>query len=328
MPFGVAPADRVVYFYHLFRLRHKHRELPRLSFSVRNFSAVTEQLRVDRLPLYELLEHAFDAVALARPHPWRLVFVNPALAAWLQRQACEMVGEPLDGIFRATSTGQLWELIEQVWQGTATDRAVRVDLRDDLGRDVRVESRVCRIVLGDEPLIALTLRKLPAAAQGEVPRSERRDPLTELPDRSFLESRLAALLDGERSADRQFAVLFVDLDNFKQVNDAHGHLIGDRVLRECARRLAACVREGDHVTRFGGDEFVVLIAHVDGREEIDPVIQRIQLALAAPIALPGEEFTPAISIGVAIASPDHRSPDDLLHEADRAMYAAKRVRIY
>jgi diguanylate cyclase (GGDEF)-like protein len=283
--------------------------------------------RIDQLSLYAVVQQSFDGIALATPRPWRLAFANPTLAKWLGRPANEVVGELLEEVFSAAPHGELWEQIEQVWQGGATDRSIDVYLRNDVGRVVPLESRVCRVVVGDAALIALTLRKAQGGSRTALPIAERLDPLTELPDRAFLEARLEALLHGERAADRQFAVLFVDLDNFKQVNDAHGHLMGDRVLRECARRLAGCVREGDCVTRFGGDEFVLLIEHVLGREEIAPIIERIHAALAQPIVLPGGEFTPTFSVGVAEASPEHHSPDDLLHEADRAMYAAKRVRV-
>jgi diguanylate cyclase (GGDEF)-like protein len=154
-----------------------------------------------------------------------------------------------------------------------------------------------------------------------------RDPLTLLPDRAFLMSRLSMLLEGERAADRQFAVLFIDLDNFKQINDRHGHLLGDRVLCEVADRLSSCVREGDYVTRFGGDEFVVLLDRVTGLKDVEPVIARIHDALATPISLPEGEFPLSLSIGVALAAGHHRTAEDVLSDADRQMYAAKRAAI-
>jgi diguanylate cyclase (GGDEF)-like protein len=288
---------------------------------------VSQQRRIEQDSLLAVLGQAFDATALVTPQSWRLTFANPTLARWLRKPASELSGELLEAIFSSATPNELREQIEQVWQGKATDRAAIVFLRNDLNRRDPLELRVCRVVVGDEPLLALTLRSTPDSINYNAPAVSRRDPLTGLPDRAFLEARLAALLGGERSADRQFAVLFVDLDNFKQVNDAHGHVIGDHVLRECARRLAACVRQGDHVARFGGDEFVVLLEQVAGRAEIDPVIERIHLALGEAIELPRGEFSPRVSIGVAEATENHHSPEDLLHEADRAMYAAKRVRI-
>jgi diguanylate cyclase (GGDEF)-like protein len=102
-------------------------------------------------------------------------------------------------------------------------------------------------------------------------------------------------------------------------------LIGDQILREAASRLSRCLREGDDVVRFGGDEFVVLLQRVAGREEIDPVIHRIRDALAQPITVDQHDVALSLSIGVAQASPEHRTPEDVLNDADRAMYAAKRV---
>jgi diguanylate cyclase (GGDEF)-like protein len=131
-------------------------------------------------------------------------------------------------------------------------------------------------------------------------------------------------LEGERVADREFAVLFIDLDNFKQINDRNGHLIGDGVLREVAKRLQSCVRECDHVTRYGGDEFVVLLERVSGLAEVEPVVARIRAALSEPAILSEVRFSLSLSIGVAKSAPHLRSPEDVLAEADRAMYAAKR----
>jgi diguanylate cyclase (GGDEF)-like protein len=155
--------------------------------------------------------------------------------------------------------------------------------------------------------------------------SQHFDALTGLPDRSFLLSKLAELTSGERAADRQFAVLFVDLDNFKQVNDAHGHLVGDRVLSVVSRRLSDSIRDGDYVVRYGGDEFVLLVDRITTPSEVEPVVSRIHLVLAEPISLPEGDFTLSASIGAALATPEDRRPEDLLAAADRAMYAAKRA---
>jgi diguanylate cyclase (GGDEF)-like protein len=156
-----------------------------------------------------------------------------------------------------------------------------------------------------------------------IRRVERRDPLTDLPDRSFLLARLATLLGGDRQADREFAVLFLDLNNFKQINDRHGHLLGDRVLREVAQRLQHCVREGDHVTRYGGDEFVLLLEGVSNWDAVEAVVTRIRSELAQPIRLREGTFQLSLSIGLAKAEPHHQSPEDVLRDADLAMYAAK-----
>jgi diguanylate cyclase (GGDEF)-like protein len=169
------------------------------------------------------------------------------------------------------------------------------------------------------PYLVLFLERAESAAKSRL------DPLTGLADRAFFLERLGALLSGGRANDHRCAVLFVDVDGFKQINDTHGHLVGDRVLREVARRLAGCVRAGDHVARFGGDEFVVLLESVRGVDDTDPVAERIRMAFEHPIQLPEGEVTLAVSVGAAVAGPDERSAEALINAADRAMYAAKRA---
>jgi diguanylate cyclase (GGDEF)-like protein len=150
------------------------------------------------------------------------------------------------------------------------------------------------------------------------------DPLTGLPDRAALLGRLITLLQGERACDRQFAVIFLDLDNFKRVNDEFGHLVGDMVLREAARRIADCVRERDMVSRYGGDEFVALIDGATAMEDVQPVVERIRTSLDRPIRLVEGDVRLSLSAGVAFAAGECGSPEELLRAADRAMYAAKR----
>ena len=127
-----------------------------------------------------------------------------------------------------------------------------------------------------------------------------------------------------RSTDQRFSVLFIDLDEFKKVNDSHGHIVGDRVLAEVANRLSRCVRSRDLLVRYGGDEFVVLIEQAAGWEEFEPVIARIHTALSDPIWVATEPLNISASVGGAELSEAHCKPEDILAAADRAMYVAKR----
>jgi diguanylate cyclase (GGDEF)-like protein/PAS domain S-box-containing protein len=150
-----------------------------------------------------------------------------------------------------------------------------------------------------------------------------RDRLTGLPNRLSLEQRLAeAIADAERER-REFAVLFVDLDRFKTINDTLGHNPGDAVLREVASRLQSVVREGDVVARPGGDEFIILLPRAAGPSEIQAVSQRILRAFAAPIDAGGRELYVTASIGGAIFPAHGRDAESLLAHADAAMYRAK-----
>jgi diguanylate cyclase (GGDEF)-like protein/PAS domain S-box-containing protein len=143
------------------------------------------------------------------------------------------------------------------------------------------------------------------------------DPLTGLANRSRVLSRISAMI----SRSELCAVLFVDLDRFKQVNDNSGHAVGDQVLQQVAQRLAGMVRSGDLIGRLGGDEFVAVLAV--GREEAQLVATRIREALSAPFEVSGREYQLGVSIGIAEGVPGLLA-EDLLRRADLAMYAAKR----
>ncbi len=155
------------------------------------------------------------------------------------------------------------------------------------------------------------------------------DPLTQLPDRRLLQRRLQRAVEHVACrVDYTFALLFVDLDHFKRVNDSVGHLAGDRLLCAVAKRLCSCVRPGDMVARFGGDEFVVLLDHTQGTDALR-VAERIQAAMNWPVELDDVELMVTASIGVALSSsnPDVDgcvSAEQLIAQADRAMYEAKK----
>jgi diguanylate cyclase (GGDEF)-like protein len=192
-----------------------------------------------------------------------------------------------------------------------------------LDREVPVVIHLAPLELGGQKCVGLVMKRDASDLKSD---EYRLDPLTQLPDRSQLFDRLTTLMSGDRAYDQNFAALFIDLDDFKQVNDCHGHLNGDRVLKEVARRLVDCVRAEDMVVRFGGDEFVALIEHASGWDRFDPVIERVRDALSEPIVLPTRDIFVSASIGVAEFSSEHRVPEDLIADADRAMYAAKRRR--
>jgi diguanylate cyclase (GGDEF)-like protein/PAS domain S-box-containing protein len=150
------------------------------------------------------------------------------------------------------------------------------------------------------------------------------DPLTGLPNRLLLAEQMRAaqqaLVDEPGT---QCAVLFLDLDRFKNVNDSLGHEVGDELLRQVALRLAGCARPGDVVARFGGDEFVFFLPRVTGPGEAQEVAARVRDALAAPLQLGAYRTYTSCSIGIALADAAGYSPDDMLRNADMAMYHAK-----
>jgi len=150
------------------------------------------------------------------------------------------------------------------------------------------------------------------------------DALTRLPNRAlFTELLEHAVLRARRHEEYRFAVLFVDIDRFKTINDSLGHLIGDRLLQGIADRMRENLRAGDVVARFGGDEFTMLADDMQGAEDAQEVAGRIQEALKAPFTILGHEIRVTASIGVAVGSSEYERGEDLLRDADVAMYRVK-----
>jgi diguanylate cyclase (GGDEF)-like protein len=150
------------------------------------------------------------------------------------------------------------------------------------------------------------------------------DGLTQLANRALFDEDLDKALAQARRDERELSVLFVDLDDFKAVNDRFGHGAGDHVLRTIAERLRQCGRKGDTVARLGGDEFAMLLTGAN-REDGERVSIRVAELVAAPIALGDVDVTIRASVGIATHPADGHTVDAILRDADRAMYASKRA---
>jgi diguanylate cyclase (GGDEF)-like protein/PAS domain S-box-containing protein len=150
------------------------------------------------------------------------------------------------------------------------------------------------------------------------------DVLTGLPNRAlFMDHLNLAIARAQRREDHMFAVLYLDLDRFKVINDSLGHMIGDQLLVESARRLEGCLRPGDTVARLGGDEFTILVEDIKDESEAIYVAERIERELARPFNLSGREVFTTLSIGIAPSSTGYERAEDILRDADTAMYRAK-----
>ena len=160
--------------------------------------------------------------------------------------------------------------------------------------------------------------------EGQLLHDAFHDALSGLANRTLFLDRLGlSLARAKRRPDFHFAVLFLDLDRFKLINDSLGHLIGDRALVAIAHRLEACVRPGDTVARLGGDEFAVLLDDVRSLEDVERLTQQMEDRLAAPLQVDGNEMFVSASIGIAFGTAGYERPEDVLRDADAAMYRAK-----
>jgi diguanylate cyclase (GGDEF)-like protein len=150
------------------------------------------------------------------------------------------------------------------------------------------------------------------------------DTLTDLPNRFLMVDRLGQLLARAKRSGTSFAILYLDIDHFKDVNDFHGHEFGDLLLRAVAQRLAKSVRSSDTVARIGGDEFVIILETVHEVREADAVGRNVQRALAKSFTLDKKRMSVTASIGISFFPENGADPDTLLRAADYAMYLAKR----
>ena len=276
-----------------------------------------------------------------------LVQANPALGALLGRRPEQLLGRRLEDFTghdraQAIGTGRR-QMLDQ-----GLDRHAAVSsLRHAEGHQIPV-SLSCSLVpnppaadpagRADGPGAYLVVHVLDIserqATEADLTHRALHDPLTGLPNRALLGDRLDVALARLFRQPSTVAVLFCDLDGFKQINDTHGHAAGDQVLVEVARRLQHLQRPGDTACRFGGDEFVVLCTD-SGQAEADSVAARLHAALTAPVLMHPQpedqrterteplQVTVTASIGIATTTDPHHPAHQLLHDADTAMYRAK-----
>ena len=239
-----------------------------------------------------------------------VLYANPSTYSILAE-----IGEGLDGFLPRNHR----QLVASALEHDQVMRTVEVDVDDRIFSWTYHPHPAMGVVhlFADD----ITARR---AVEDQLRHDAMHDALTGLPNRHLFMERLArAVLQEKRRVDYLFAVLFLDLDRFKVVNDGLGHHVGDELLSAVAARLRACVRETDTVARFGGDEFAVLLDDIGAVETAVRAAERIQAALSAPVSLSGYEVFTSASIGIALSSEAWGRPDHLVRNADMAMYRAK-----
>jgi len=231
-----------------------------------------------------------------------------------------------DGVV-PSATRTLMQLNAQAHALRAEIRGLQRDLvvvRRDISAD-----RSALLVAANERLVLAAMEAQIAAETAttnleSLSHSSQRDVLTDTPNRALMLDRLENAIAMAQRRETQAAVFFVDLDNFKQINDTLGHAAGDAVLQLVAKRLTAAVRDSDAVSRHGGDEFLVLLVEVSNVADIASIAKNMLFEIAAPAAIDHQQLRLSASVGIAVFPNDSEDPTDLIRLADAAMYQSKR----
>lgn len=243
----------------------------------------------------------------------------------------EAIGQPMTMLMPADRMHEEHEILERIAHGERVEH-FQTQRRHKQGHLVDVSVTISPMYDQDGKLIGASkiARDITQAkrAEAEIIRLAHYDTLTDLPNRRLFMDRLQQAVARIQRTSGQFAVMFIDLDRFKQVNDTLGHDAGDDLLRQVAARLKECVRQSDTVSRFGGDEFVVLLHGQDGTrphqtEWVSTVAEKMIRHMARPFYLAGTELRVSASVGAAVCADDRCTVKEIMKSADEAMYRAK-----
>lgn len=281
---------------------------------------------IDLQALYPKLIHLMLDTIFVVDRDSQIVFVSDACEALLGYRADELTGTSIINYMHPDDLAVTRASIIRVMNGQP-----HIDFRN---RYIRKDGSIVHILwaafwseeVGARIGVARDVTAL-SQAEEELRFLAHHDPLTKLTNRSLFNDRLDSALRAAHRHNSSLALLFVDINDFKGINDAHGHAVGDRVLCMIARRLEGCVRDTDTVARMGGDEFIVLLTDIESKSAVSERMAQILLVMAEPL---GAEFEglkmPSCSIGVACYPANGEDSDTLLSYADDDMYRIKRQR--
>ncbi|PWK05712.1 putative bifunctional diguanylate cyclase/phosphodiesterase [Tumebacillus permanentifrigoris] len=284
-----------------FRLKHHAKELSESEDRFRKLSNAT-----------------FEGIVIA--DEGQIIDVNQTFASMFGYKQSEMLGMPLLGLVDTSSRAELQDFIlseDDVSYEILGLRADGTQIAIELvGTPCFYEGRIARVVAVRD----ITERK---QAQEIINHMAYHDTLTNLPNRVLFNDRLAEALELAAREGQKLAVMFLDLDRFKLVNDTLGHTMGDKLLKGVAARVSHCVRAGDIVARMGGDEFTILLPNLQSEDEAVEIAQKVIQALAQPFVIDDYELHTTTSIGISLYPEDGQDTQVLMKNADTAMYRAK-----
>jgi diguanylate cyclase (GGDEF)-like protein/PAS domain S-box-containing protein len=290
---------------------------------------ITERKRLEEERRLAALVYQHTAEGmLVTDADYHIIAINPACARITGYELQEVQGKS-PNIFNSGQQDQyfydyMWEAINEVgyWHGEMWDRRKN--------GEIYAKSITINQLLGDDDSLhgyVMLFSDITEKKQSEdlIWKHANFDMLTGLPNRRMFRDRLAQEIKKERRAGLSLALLFIDLDRFKEVNDTHGHLIGDDLLIEVARRIRSCTRDSDTVARLGGDEFTVILTQLEDSKFAEGVARKIIKSMEEPFELGEDEVYVSASIGITLYPDDALEVEQLLKNADQAMYAAKNM---
>ena len=295
---------------------------------------VEKELRASEERFRTLFEHASVGQCLIDVEGRLISTVNPALARLLGRTEAEMVGQTWDAFIHPEDRALTAKQVRALSDGAIPcyESAQRYLHRDGQWVETYTTVALVRDRDGSPHSFHILIQDETSRFEAEQRRRETEatlafqashDTLTSLPNRALFADRLRGAIHRLRRGHRPLAVLFVDLDRFKYINDSMGHGAGDLVLFETAARLSQVLRPTDTLSRFGGDEFTVLCEDVDGVEGASAIAARVIAAIEEPLSVGGRDIYVGASVGIAVTADRSATPEALLSDADAAMYRAK-----
>jgi diguanylate cyclase (GGDEF)-like protein/PAS domain S-box-containing protein len=292
-------------------------------------AALTDELlrRTSEAHLSSLVQHASDLITVLDADA-TVLYQSPSIERVLGYTAEEIVGRRFSELLAPGEETRLLHLLADDSHSPGREgEAIECSLRHRDGSPRQFEILRTNL-LHDETVGGIVLNGRDVserkAFEKQLAHQAFHDPVTNLANRALFVERVRHALARTRRDDGGVAVIFLDLDDFKTINDSLGHAAGDEVLVEVARRLDTCIRGGDTAARFGGDEFAVLLEDVEGVQEAADAAERILEAFTEPMQLDQKQLALRASFGIAVADDARADADDLVRNADAAMYIAKR----
>jgi two-component system CheB/CheR fusion protein len=295
---------------------------------VMNILDISEKMEAEaRLKLSaSVFEHASEATLISDADN-RILSVNPAFTRITGYAAEEVIGQTPKMLNSGKHPKEFYKHLWATLLGTGSWQGEIQNRRKN--GDIYTEWLSINVLKGDDDSVIRHIAVFSditdaKKAQETIEHQAAFDALTGLPNRNLTMDRLSQMLNRCRRNNRLFAVMFLDLDHFKSVNDALGHAAGDELLVKTAMRIKGVLRDSDSVGRMGGDEFVVLLGDLGSTDDIVPIANKILMEVRQPLLVAGHTLMTATSIGITVYPMDGDSPETMLKNADSALYEAKR----